>query len=88
PLTFLDRLHLVDARITMVDQQLNLTWRADRVDCRLDRSEAGLDRTGELYLADISVPAAVYDRLGIRYRSPFERGPVVAVRGLPVGNPT
>lgn len=51
-------------------------------------SEAGLDRTGELFLADISVPAAVYDRLGIHYRSPFERGPIVAVRGLPAGQPT
>ena len=32
---------------------------------------------GELYLADISVPAAVYDRLGISYRSPFSGGPIV-----------
>jgi NAD(P)H-hydrate epimerase len=52
------------------------------------RSEAGLERTGELYLADISVPAPVYDQLGIRYRSPFTRGPIVGVRGLPGSQPT
>jgi NAD(P)H-hydrate epimerase len=32
---------------------------------------------GELYLADISIPAAVYRSLGIPYRSPFGRGPIV-----------
>jgi hypothetical protein len=32
---------------------------------------------GELYLADISIPAVVYDRLGIAYRSPFSRSPIV-----------
>lgn len=51
-------------------------------------SEAGLERTGELHLADISVPAVVYDRLGIRYRSPFERGPIVALTGPQTGQPT
>jgi NAD(P)H-hydrate epimerase len=32
---------------------------------------------GELYLADISIPATVYDRLGIDYRSPFSSSPIV-----------
>jgi NAD(P)H-hydrate epimerase len=32
---------------------------------------------GELYLADISIPATVYDRLGIAYRSPFSGSPIV-----------
>jgi NAD(P)H-hydrate epimerase len=32
---------------------------------------------GELYLADISIPATVYDRLGIGYRSPFLGSPIV-----------
>jgi NAD(P)H-hydrate epimerase len=34
---------------------------------------------GDLYLADISVPAAVYDALGVEYRSPFAAGPLVAL---------
>jgi len=32
---------------------------------------------GDLYLADISIPAVVYDRLGIAYRSPFSGSPIV-----------
>jgi NAD(P)H-hydrate epimerase len=32
---------------------------------------------GELFLADISIPAMVYERLGIEYRSPFAHGPIV-----------
>lgn len=32
---------------------------------------------GKLYLADISVPASVYDTLGLEYRSPFACGPLV-----------
>jgi NAD(P)H-hydrate epimerase len=32
---------------------------------------------GDLYLADISIPAAVYRSLGIPYRTPFGRGPIV-----------
>ncbi|HWJ44414.1 MAG TPA: NAD(P)H-hydrate epimerase [Gaiellaceae bacterium] len=34
---------------------------------------------GDLYLADISVPPAVYERLGIRYSSPFGRSPLVVI---------
>jgi hypothetical protein len=32
---------------------------------------------GDLYLADISIPATVYDRLGIGYQSPFSGSPIV-----------
>jgi len=32
---------------------------------------------GQLLLADISVPAAVYARLGLEFASPFARGPIV-----------
>jgi NAD(P)H-hydrate epimerase len=41
----------------------------------------GLDSSavGDLYLADISVPPAVYERLGINYRSPFGSSPLVRV---------
>jgi NAD(P)H-hydrate epimerase len=34
---------------------------------------------GDLYLADISIPATVYERLGIDYRSPFSGSPIVQV---------
>ena len=46
-------------------------------------SEEGRDRVGELYLADISIPSAVYERLGIPYEAPFRKGPLVAVSGAP-----
>ncbi len=32
---------------------------------------------GALFLADVSIPAAAYARLGIRWRSPFDTSPVV-----------
>lgn len=32
---------------------------------------------GHLYLADISIPATVYHRLGITYRTPFPGSPIV-----------
>jgi NAD(P)H-hydrate epimerase len=41
------------------------------------RAEAARPVVGELYLADISIPATVYDRLGIAYRSPFTGSPIV-----------
>ena len=34
---------------------------------------------GKLYLADISVPRAVYQRMGLDFESPFAQGPVVLV---------
>ena len=45
------------------------------------KSALGLDAAsalvGDLYLGDISIPAAVYERLGIPYSSPFTRDPIV-----------
>jgi NAD(P)H-hydrate epimerase len=41
------------------------------------RDEGARARVGRLYLADIGIPPAVYARLGIPYRSPFARGPLV-----------
>ena len=41
------------------------------------RGAAARPLVGELYLADISIPATVYDRLGIGYRSPFSGSPIV-----------
>jgi NAD(P)H-hydrate epimerase len=38
---------------------------------------------GNVYLADISVPALVYERLGLNYRSPFAESRIVSV-GSPV----
>ena len=32
---------------------------------------------GRLFLADISVPGLVYERLGLRWHTPFARGPIV-----------
>jgi hypothetical protein len=32
---------------------------------------------GRLVLADISVPAGIYGRLGLEYKSPFGSGPLV-----------
>jgi hypothetical protein len=40
--------------------------------------------TGDLYLADISVPAAAYERLAIRHRSPFSAAQVVRLDDVPV----
>jgi NAD(P)H-hydrate epimerase len=41
------------------------------------RAGAARPLVGELYLADISIPATVYERLGIGYRSPFSGSPIV-----------
>jgi NAD(P)H-hydrate epimerase len=41
------------------------------------RLEVAAPLVGALYLADISIPPIVYERLGIPYRSPFSRGPIV-----------
>lgn len=37
------------------------------------------EAVGQLLLADISVPAAVYERLGLPFASPFADGPVVRI---------
>ena len=41
------------------------------------RDGAVREAVGQLLLADISVPAAVYARLGLEFASPFARGPIV-----------
>ena len=41
------------------------------------RGKAAGPLVGDLYLADISIPATVYDRLGIAYQSPFSGSPIV-----------
>jgi NAD(P)H-hydrate epimerase len=46
------------------------------------RLETALPLVGELYLADISIPAVVYEGLGIPCRSPFSRGPIVKLGPL------
>jgi NAD(P)H-hydrate epimerase len=40
----------------------------------------GQAAVGDLYLGDITVPAAVFARLGVAYEPPFSRGPVVRLR--------
>ncbi|MEO8691116.1 MAG: NAD(P)H-hydrate epimerase [Solirubrobacteraceae bacterium] len=45
------------------------------------RADAASRLTGSIYLADIGIPAFVFERSGIRYRSPFSRGPVVRLVG-------
>ncbi len=80
------------ARVLSLDVPSGLELEAGRVGSPAVRAEAtltlalpkaalslkdSLPLLGELYLADISVPAVVYQRLGIPYRSPFSRGPIV-----------
>jgi NAD(P)H-hydrate epimerase len=45
------------------------------------RAGDAADVVGDLYLGDISVPSAVYERLGLSFDSPFGRSPLVKVRG-------
>jgi NAD(P)H-hydrate epimerase len=44
------------------------------------RAGDAADVVGDLYLGDISVPSAVYERLGLSFSSPFGRSPLVKVR--------
>jgi len=44
------------------------------------RVDGARSLVGELYLADVSIPPVVYEHLGIRYRSPFTRGPIVRLK--------
>jgi NAD(P)H-hydrate epimerase len=39
--------------------------------------DAGRKHTGRIFLADIGLPAALYDRLGLDSGSPFAAGPIV-----------
>jgi NAD(P)H-hydrate epimerase len=41
---------------------------------------AAPDAVGDLFLADISVPAMLYRRLGLAFASPFGAGPIVRLR--------
>lgn len=47
------------------------------------RSPGADQQVGDLFLGDISVPAAVYERLGVPHRTPFGRGPVVRIEARP-----
>jgi NAD(P)H-hydrate epimerase len=40
---------------------------------------AAADAAGALYLADLSIPATAYARLGIPWRSPFETAPLLRI---------
>ena len=44
-------------------------------------TEAGRDRGGDLYLADIGLPAALYERLGLTVDTPFVAGRIVRLEG-------
>lgn len=39
----------------------------------LPKTGLGIERFQELYLADIGIPKRAYDRIGIRYTSPFDK---------------
>lgn len=45
------------------------------------RAPGAADAAGRLFLADISVPPAVYERLGLSHASPFGPGAVVRIAG-------
>jgi NAD(P)H-hydrate epimerase len=47
------------------------------------RTTTATDIVGRLFLADISVPAVVYERLGLRYGSPFAASPIVELEAHP-----
>jgi NAD(P)H-hydrate epimerase len=47
------------------------------------RREAALPLVGQLYLADISIPALVYEELEIPYRPPFSGGPILKLAAPP-----
>jgi NAD(P)H-hydrate epimerase len=40
---------------------------------------AAADAVGALFLADLSIPAAAYERLGVEWRSPFASSPLVRI---------
>jgi NAD(P)H-hydrate epimerase len=41
---------------------------------------AAPEAVGTLFVADISVPAVVYERLDLQYETPFGRGPLVEIQ--------
>ena len=42
-------------------------------------TDAGRARSGNLYLADIGLPAALYERMGLTVEAPFSAGRIVRV---------
>jgi NAD(P)H-hydrate epimerase len=48
------------------------------------RTPMATDVVGRLFLADISVPAVVYERLGLDYGSPFAASPIVELDARPL----
>ena len=43
------------------------------------RADGARPLVGRLYVADIAIPPAVLERVAIRCRSPFSRGPVIRI---------
>lgn len=52
------------------------------------RAAGAGEAVGDLYLADISVPAGVYERLGLEYSSPFGAGRIVRIGVRAGGQPS
>jgi NAD(P)H-hydrate epimerase len=61
-------------RTPHVAAEATLTLAAPKAALAASAAEAAV---GRLYLADISVPALVYQRLGVSWRTPFASGPIV-----------
>jgi NAD(P)H-hydrate epimerase len=61
-------------RSPAVRADATLTLALPKAALRLEDARA---LAGDLCLGDISIPAVVYEHLGIPYRSPFSRGPIV-----------
>ena len=57
-----------------VKAEATLTLALPKAALRIEEAQA---LVGQLYLADISIPAVVYEGLRIPYRSPFTHGPIV-----------
>jgi NAD(P)H-hydrate epimerase len=61
-------------RTPYVSAEATLTLAAPKTALKAPGAEAAV---GRLYLADISVPALVYERLGLSWQTPFASGPIV-----------
>jgi NAD(P)H-hydrate epimerase len=61
-------------RTPHVAAEATLTLAAPKTALAAPGAEAAV---GRLYLADISVPALVYERLGLSWQTPFASGPIV-----------
>jgi NAD(P)H-hydrate epimerase len=61
-------------RTPYVSAEATLTLAAPKMALKAPGAEAAV---GRLYLADISVPALVYERLGVSWQTPFASGPIV-----------